>query len=348
MTKLDPSTYSGTEERFQMSFSKADQLLALANMVAASRVGILLDDVESRFGVSHRTAQRMMRALEMQFPDVETRQDAEGRKRWRLQGGHLRDLMTLEAEELAALDLAISKFSGDGNVIERKALIALRDKIMTLVPRSKALRLETDHEAILEAQGFVARPGPRPRIDEEIVRAIGDGIKACQWLDINYKSYKDAEHRTRRVAPLGLLSGVRVYLIAQVQNGDERVIRTFRLDAISQAIVLNEGFERPEDFDVHAFAAQSFGVFQNDSDFTDVIWRFKPEAAEQARGYLFHPHQTVEEQPDGSIIVRFRASGQLEMSWHLYTWGDKVEVLAPETLKALVHPFRRNDFPAMP
>lgn len=331
-----------------MSFSKADQLLALANMVAASRVGILLDDVESRFGVSHRTAQRMMRALEAQFPDVETRQDAEGRKRWRLQGGHLRDLMTLEAEELAALDLAIGKFSGDGNVIERKALMTLRDKIMALVPRNKALRLETDHEALLEAQGFVARPGPRPRIDEEIVRTIGDGIKACQWLEIDYKSYKDSEHRSRRVAPLGLLSGVRVYLIAQVKSDDELSIRTFRLDAIGKARLTNEPFERPADFDVHEFAARSFGVFQNDSDFTDIAWRFKPEAAEQARGYQFHPHQTLEEQADGSLIVRFSASGQLEMSWHLYTWGDKVEVLGPASLKALVEPFQRGDFAAMP
>jgi predicted DNA-binding transcriptional regulator YafY len=52
--------------------SKADQLLALAQMVAASQVSILLDEVEQRISVSHRTAQRMMRALELQFPDVET------------------------------------------------------------------------------------------------------------------------------------------------------------------------------------------------------------------------------------------------------------------------------------
>ena len=24
----------------------------------------------------------------------------------------------------------------------------------------------------------------------------------------------------------------------------------------------------------------------------------------------------------------------LELAWHLFTWGDKVEVLAPQTLKA--------------
>jgi predicted DNA-binding transcriptional regulator YafY len=34
------------------------------------------------------------------------------------------------------------------------------------------------------------------------------------------------------------------------------------------------------------------------------------------------------------VIVRFRASGMLELAWHLFTWGDKVQVLAPDTLRA--------------
>jgi predicted DNA-binding transcriptional regulator YafY len=331
-----------------MSFAKADQLLALAQMVAGSRVGILLDDVESRFAVSHRTAQRMMRALELQFPDVETRTDAEGRKRWRLQGGHLRELMTLEAEELAALDLAIAKFGNDGHSIEKKSLIGLRDKMMALVPRNKALRLETDHEALLAAQGFVARPGPRPKIDEKTTALLGEAIKACQWVEIDYQSYKDKTPRTRKVAPLGLLSGVRVYLIALPEGHERPGIRTFRLDAISKVTLLDDSFERPEDFDIHEFAAQSFGVFQNEENYCDVIWRFLPDAAAQARSYQFHPKQVMEDQPDGSLVVRFSASGQLEMAWHLYMWGDKVEVIEPKGLQAFVNRFQRNDFPAMP
>jgi predicted DNA-binding transcriptional regulator YafY len=34
------------------------------------------------------------------------------------------------------------------------------------------------------------------------------------------------------------------------------------------------------------------------------------------------------------VIVRFRASGMLELAWHLFTWGDKVQVLAPDALRA--------------
>jgi predicted DNA-binding transcriptional regulator YafY len=55
----------------------------------------------------------------------------------------------------------------------------------------------------------------------------------------------------------------------------------------------------------------------------------------------------MEEEADGSLIVRFSASGHLEMCWHLYVWGDKVEVLAPECLCEMVHAWRRSDFPSL-
>jgi predicted DNA-binding transcriptional regulator YafY len=54
------------------------------------------------------------------------------------------------------------------------------------------------------------------------------------------------------------------------------------------------------------------------------------------------------DEPDGTLIVRFTASGHLEMAWHLYMWGDAVEVLAPEALWEMVVKHQRGDFPALP
>jgi predicted DNA-binding transcriptional regulator YafY len=36
------------------------------------------------------------------------------------------------------------------------------------------------------------------------------------------------------------------------------------------------------------------------------------------------------------------------MAWHLYTWGDKVEVIAPAKLRDMVEHHRRADFAALP
>jgi predicted DNA-binding transcriptional regulator YafY len=87
-----------------VAFWKAEQLLALATLVAARHGGITLDDVIERFSVSKRTAQRMLHALEAQFTDINVSTDGEGCKRWHLPSGALRDLMSLSPEELAALE----------------------------------------------------------------------------------------------------------------------------------------------------------------------------------------------------------------------------------------------------
>jgi len=36
------------------------------------------------------------------------------------------------------------------------------------------------------------------------------------------------------------------------------------------------------------------------------------------------------------------------MCWHLYAWGDKVEVLAPKELRDMVQTWRCSDFPSLP
>jgi predicted DNA-binding transcriptional regulator YafY len=216
------------------------------------------------------------------------------------------------------------------------------------VPKRSQSRVEPDLDALLEAQGFVARPGPRPKPDEAVSQAIAHAIKGCLVLDILYRSHQDTEHMPRHVMPYGVLTGLRRYLVARPVDDPNGPVRCYRLDAVKTASVTNTGFSRPEGFDLQAFANRAFGVYQRPEEIGEVVWRFVPAAAEHARGFQFHPDQVMEDQPDGSLVVRFTAAGHLEMAWHLYTWGDKVEVLAPPALRAMVDGHRRSDFPAMP
>ena len=331
-----------------MSYLKADQLMQLATLMSSRHRGVTLDQVKEEFDVSHRTAQRMMRAIEQQFPEVQTSNDEQGHKRWRIGEITFKDLITVKAEELAALELGIKHLQRDGLKLESRELEILRDKIKALIPRAK-LRIEADHDAILEAQGFVARPGPRPKMDQDVYVALIEAIKSCRFVTFSYKSVSDKSMKQRYVAPYGFLSGIRRYLIAYDPK-DKRgsVLKTYRVDVIENVKVSEEYFTRPKDFDLQAFADQAFGVFQRDGTQEDIVWRFIPEAAPHAAGYLFHPSQTEEYLPDGSLIIRFRATGLLEMAWHLYTWGDKVEVIEPKVLRDMISKHKRSDFPAMP
>jgi predicted DNA-binding transcriptional regulator YafY len=332
----------------RVSYGKASELIALATMVAGRHVGVTLDDVMERFGTSKRTAQRMLRMLETLFPDTEGVWDGDGRERWRLSTGLLRDLLSLSAEELAALDLAAETMKRNGMAVEAEDLLSLREKVLALVPRPQATRIATDLEALLEAQGLAARPGPRQRIERRIVAAIGVAIKACRILEVEYRARDETEPRLRRLEPYGLLTGLRRYLVARVEHDASARVRLYVVENISAARVAAEAFARDPVFDLQAFADRAFGVFQNEEEFGEVVWRFLPDAAAHARGFEFHRSQQIEELADGSLVVRFSAAGLLEMCWHLYVWGDQVEVLAPERLRDMVHAWRRSDFPSLP
>jgi predicted DNA-binding transcriptional regulator YafY len=113
--------------------------------------------------------------------------------------------------------------------------------------------------------------------------------------------------------------------------------RNFALSNIERVRVLDRTFTRKSDFPLREYAQRSFGVFQENP--VDVL-KFAPKAAIDAREFLFHPTQVMEPQPDESLIVRFRAGGLLEMSWHLFTWQGQVEILRPKRGHASSRPDR--------
>ncbi|WP_164744814.1 helix-turn-helix transcriptional regulator [Nioella ostreopsis] len=105
------------------------------------------------------------------------------------------------------------------------------------------------------------------------------------------------------------------------------------LDRIVSARPVTDSFACDPAFDLTTHSARAFGSFHTDAEYGEVVWRFAPAAAPTAREFLFHPTQEMTEGEDGSLTVRFTASGHLEMAWHLYMWGDAVEVLAPTALR---------------
>ena len=141
-----------------------------------------------------------------------------------------------------------------------------------------------------------------------------------------------AEARRRSVAPCGLMFGRANYLVGLDRKSGE--IRTFRLDRMSDVLAEDGVSPPPPDFDLAAFASQSFGIYQDQIE--DVALRISPAGADEARGWRWHPTQTLEDRPDGGVTVRFTASGMRELAWHLFSWGDQVEIVAPERLKTVM------------
>ncbi|OLF77994.1 transcriptional regulator [Maricaulis sp. W15] len=330
-----------------MSFSKAVDLLRLARL-ATSFNGISLSEIEAEFGCVRRTAQRMTQALEQVFPDTEDHVDGEGIKRWRVPRRRVGEFFAPQADEVAALELALSTLERDGLGREAGQLRSLRSKIDLLMPDRGRARVEADEEALLEAMGHAARPGPQPASDPQVDAAIADALKGPFVLKIRYRGRRDETARDRWIEPYGLLLGARRYLVGRDRDRTDGHMRHFRVEDIEQAEATADWFAREDGFDFDAYANRAFGVFQDEREFGEVVWKFSPDAAPHAARYRFHPGQTSQTGEDGALTVRFEACGWLEMCWHLYAWGDQVEVLAPPELAEMVREHRRSDFPGLP
>lgn len=322
-----------------MSFQKAQELLRLAQLAASRHRGISLPEISEEFGVNMRTAQRMVRAMEGTFPSVTYSTDSDRRRWWKLRDTTMIGLQGIYDRELVALEMSIRRAEREGAQSEVEALQGLRDRLVATLPSSHARRAEVDAEAVLEAQGYACRPGPKVKTSPVVTGAIAAALKAPFSLIIRYQGKQDVEPRERTVEPYGMLLGTRPYLIARdAANGP--AFRRFRIDRISEARITGQSFVRDKDFHLEAYAAQSFGSYHSDAEFGLVVWRFSPSAAATAREFLFHPDQVLTDHADGGLIVTFRASGWVEMAWHLFKWGDTVDVLEPPELREMVarHP----------
>lgn len=328
-----------------LRYEKSDNLLQLALEMQAARYGLSLQDIQHRFDVGRRTAMRMRDAVMRNFPQAVEVPTGEKTKRWRIPKGTLDALVSFSADDLADLDRAAAVLRQNGQTDRATRLQSLKGKIRALMTDDVARRTEPDIDALLEAEGFAMRPGPKPKTPVPIMSELRDAVKACVKVRLHYRNRRNGKIAERIVHPYGFLFGHRNYLVAFHEHPKANDIVLFSLSNVEHAEPMEAYFDRDPSFSLAEFAARSFGVYQAPPE--DVIWKFSPDAAATAAEFEFHPTQTYEYQDDGSLIVRFRAASDLEMAWHLYMWGDKVEVLAPDRLRDMITADRRT-WPALP
>jgi len=309
---------------------KAAMVIDLARGMAASAEGLTLNEMAGQLRVGRRTAERMRDAVLMLFPQVEEISDPPS-KRWRIRGGLSAFEQAPTATEMLELTKAAAALRAAGEPARAAALEGLERKVKAAMRSTTLNRMAPDLEALVRAETIAVQAGPRPTADETVLAEIRGAVLAERPLSFIY-ARPGAEARSRSVAPCGLMFGRANYLVAADRESGR--IQTFRLDRMS-SVEAGEGTVRPPaDFDLAAFASQSFGIYQDEIE--EVVLRIAPAGAAEARGWRWHPTQTIEDQADGSVLVRFRASGMRELAWHLFTWGEQVTIEAPQRLKSVM------------
>jgi len=312
-----------------VAYERAADIVRLALRLQGTWRGLTLDDIQRDFEVSRRTAERLRNAVEDVFGPLDLAESGERRHYWRLRVSTLRGLVTVSAEELAELSAAATALGRSG-LQERAGMVSqLADKLRALLEADALKQIEPDLQALMVAEGLAMRPGPRPRLDDGLLALLRDAIKNGRVVAFDYVARATGQRKRRRVQPYGVIYGNRAFLVGHTDRGPG--LHLWRLANVSGLEVTQEEFTRDSAFDLQQFARRSFGTFQEEP--VPVALRFAPEVAQDVDHFVFHPDQSVTQNRDGSLTVRFTAGGLDEICWHLVTWGTHARVEQPSHLR---------------
>jgi proteasome accessory factor B len=164
-----------------------------------------------------------------------------------------------------------------------------------------------------------------------VLESIAEGWGNSRKVRIEYRSPRSGALRQRVIAPYALEpTAFGIYVIGHDDWADD--IRTFKLERLESAEVLDECYTIPADFDPEAHLATSWGIMSG-KEVVEVVLRFAPAAAPLVRERRWHPSQRLTPLPDGGCLFRVCVSEPVEMQPWIRSWGAQVEVLAPDWLR---------------
>ena len=303
----------------QARYPKLGKILNLIIKMQSRYSGITLNDIQEELEVSRRSAERLRDVLIWEIPQIEELPTTGREKHWGFsRSSHLREIISFSKDEIAELEGIKNNLQLEST---KNVLNGIVEKLKVL-SRKNAAEIEDAIEILLKTEGSAVTQKPSYKIDIQILDTIRQAIKENLRIKCKY------DGRDKILSPFGIVYGTNVYLIGV--EGDKPDPYVYRLHKVTDIELTEETFDKG-DFDIKEYANRSFGVYQN--EIIKVELRFSKEVAEDVLNYNFHPTQKVKQNDDGTVTVKFKASGELEILWHIFRWGDKVQIISPKSLK---------------
>jgi predicted DNA-binding transcriptional regulator YafY len=286
----------------------------------------LADELE----VSVRTVYRDVEELSASGIPIFADRGAHGG--FQLVEGYRTRLTGLTPEEAEALFL--SGYPGPAAQLGLGTVLAAAQlKVLAALPpelRSRASRISQRFH--LDAPGWFQEPE-----SAGFLQPIAEAVWGDRRLRMHYRRGSDDEMVERVVDPLGVvLKGGIWYMVARAENGN----RTYRVSRIQDLEILDEKFERPEDFELAAYWDASVAAYQDSLPSFQAVLRVRNMDAERLGGVIGLPaaRAALEAAGDPDAEGWRTVEVRLEDIWRaepaILTLGSDAEVLEPAELRA--------------
>jgi predicted DNA-binding transcriptional regulator YafY len=165
-------------------------------------------------------------------------------------------------------------------------------------------------------------------------RTLATAVLTRRRVHLRHQRRQDGEVLERDVSPQRLVHyRDNWYLDAFCHR--RQALRTFGLDAIEVATVLDkEAKEIPEET-LERHYASGYGIFAGSST-QQAVLQFSAGSARWVSRETWHPGQTGTPQLDGTYILQFPYAQEPELVMDILKYGADVRVLAPDSLRDAV------------
>jgi proteasome accessory factor B len=297
------------------------QRLNAVRAMLSTPTGATIYEIAERLDVRERTAIRYLRTLERAGEPLIDVLDGR-RKRWRLMTtAKTEAAVTLSTSQMVALYLGRRMFDcleGTGFREDLDEVFGLLEA--TLRRRDFVVARELERKIHYVQTGAVLYSGRSEDVDQVITALL-----RSEQLEVRSKA------RSFRIDPYTLLvykGGLYVAAFSQYHRG----VRKFAIDGLDEVSWLRgERFEYPEDYHPSQLVDGTFGLIGGPR--TGVRLRFDPCVARYVKRRQWHPSQELVSHEDGTVEMSLEVCGTVELVNWVLSFGSKVEVLEPQSLR---------------
>jgi predicted DNA-binding transcriptional regulator YafY len=298
---------------------RADRLVATL-LLMQSRGRVTAAEVAAELEVSVATARRDLEALSAAGIPVYPQPGRGGG--WSLVGGARTDLSGLTAAEAQALFLVV----GPAAAVAPDAKAALRKLVRALPQTFRADAEAAASAVVIDPVRWGGQGRERPATVELLQRAVVGRRK----VRFAYRG-RGGDAVERVVVPWGLVDKDDVwYLVAGTDGGR----RTFRVDRIAEATVTDEVAERPDDFELGAVWDEVVAEVERRRSPVSAVVLIEHRFVHVLQVQFGRHCEVLGTEPDGRDRVRLAAHIPLSIAERIAGWGDIVEVVESEPVKA--------------
>jgi len=295
---------------------RADRLVATL-LLMQSRGRVTAAEVADELEVSVATARRDLEALSAAGIPVYPQAGRGGG--WSLVGGARTDLSGLTAAEAQALFLLV----GPAAAVAPEAKAALR-KLVRALPRT--FREAAAGAVVIDPVSW----GGEHRARDATVDLLQRAVVRRRRVRFSYAG-RGVARSERVVDPWGLVEKDDVwYLVA----GTDRGRRTFRVDRVEDAAMIDEEATRPDDFELAGAWDEVVTEVERRRSPVSAVILIESRFVHVLRRQFGRHCEVLGEEPDGRTRVRLAAHMPLSIAERIAGWGATIEVIESAAVRA--------------